>query len=117
MREKAHPTTVRSSSAAAAAAHLNVDHTHASTHKKQNTTRRLHAELAAKQTEYKEVCKIGRTHLQDAVPMTLGQEFGGYAAALEIDVRGIERALEASFGAGRVGVWVGGSMARGLIDR
>lgn len=40
------------------------------------------------------MCKIGRTHLQDAVPMTLGQEFSGYASALEIDVRGIERALE-----------------------
>lgn len=52
--------------------------------------------MSKKQAEYKDVCKIGRTHLQDAVPMTLGQEFSGYAAALEIDVRGIERALEAS---------------------
>ena len=108
-RAKRHTTTVRSA-ATAAAAHLNLDHTH--TH-----TRRLHAELAAKQGEYQGVCKIGRTHLQDAVPMTLGQEFGGYAAALEVDARGIERALEASFVAvSWGGVWGLGLGLWGLID-
>lgn len=38
--------------------------------------RRLHAELVKKQEEYKDVIKIGRTHLQDAVPMTLGEPRG-----------------------------------------
>jgi len=41
--------------------------------------RRLHQALAAKAKEFDDVVKIGRTHLQDAVPVRLGQEFGGYA--------------------------------------
>ncbi|MGW6660646.1 class II fumarate hydratase [Rhodococcus sp. NPDC055024] len=48
----------------------------------------LHAALAAKATEWKTVVKSGRTHLMDAVPVTLGQEFGGYARQIEA---GIER--------------------------
>jgi len=43
----------------------------------------MHAELARKAGEWSGIVKIGRTHLQDAVPMTLGQEFSGYAALLE----------------------------------
>ncbi len=39
----------------------------------------LHAALDAKASEFSEIVKIGRTHLQDATPLTLGQEFGGYA--------------------------------------
>jgi fumarate hydratase, class II len=50
--------------------------------------RRLHEALAAKAGEFADVRKIGRTHLQDAVPMTLGQEFSGYARQVEL---GIER--------------------------
>ena len=53
---------------------------------------RLAASLAAKADEFAGVVKIGRTHLQDATPMTLGQEFSGYVAQLE-QARG---ALEAS---------------------
>ncbi|MFH1137039.1 MAG: class II fumarate hydratase [Pseudomonadota bacterium] len=48
--------------------------------------------LAAKSLEFESVKKIGRTHLQDAVVMTLGQEFGGYARQVEL---GIERAARA----------------------
>ncbi|MDZ7915764.1 MAG: class II fumarate hydratase [Rhodococcus sp. (in: high G+C Gram-positive bacteria)] len=48
----------------------------------------LHAALAAKASEWKTVVKSGRTHLMDAVPVTLGQEFGGYARQIEA---GIER--------------------------
>jgi fumarate hydratase class II len=44
---------------------------------------RLHLALAGKATEFAAIVKIGRTHLQDAVPLTLGQEFSGYAAQLE----------------------------------
>merc|ERR1740137_375081 len=40
---------------------------------------KLHASLQAKSDEYKDIIKIGRTHTQDATPLTLGQEFGGYA--------------------------------------
>src|SRR5690242_11549970 len=43
----------------------------------------LHAALAAKATEFDSIVKIGRTHLMDAVPLRLGQEFGGYASQLE----------------------------------
>ncbi|KPF88101.1 fumarate hydratase [alpha proteobacterium AAP38] len=56
----------------------------------------LHAALAAKAVEFADVVKIGRTHLQDATPMTLGQEFGGYAqqVAYGIDrVKAVQPAL------------------------
>lgn len=43
----------------------------------------LRAGLAAKMDAFKEIIKIGRTHLQDAVPLTLGQEFSGYVAQLD----------------------------------
>jgi fumarate hydratase class II len=43
----------------------------------------LHTALRAKQSEFNEVLKIGRTHLQDATPIRLGQEFGGYASQIE----------------------------------
>ncbi|MBU8813538.1 class II fumarate hydratase [Mycolicibacterium goodii] len=48
----------------------------------------LHASLAAKAKQWRTVVKSGRTHLMDAVPVTLGQEFGGYARQIEA---GIER--------------------------
>ncbi len=44
---------------------------------------RLRATLATKSAAFKDVVKIGRTHLQDATPLTLGQEFSGYVAQLE----------------------------------
>lgn len=56
----------------------------------------LHAALAAKADEFNTIVKIGRTHLQDATPMTLGQEFGGYAqqVAYGIDrVKAVQPAL------------------------
>src|SRR5882757_6744859 len=43
---------------------------------------RLRATLAAKSAEFADIVKIGRTHLQDATPLTLGQEFSGYAQQL-----------------------------------
>ena len=49
---------------------------------------KLHRALVAKADEFKDIIKIGRTHTQDATPLTLGQEFGGYAKQVE---RGIER--------------------------
>jgi fumarate hydratase class II len=44
---------------------------------------RLHAAVAAKAGQWRDIVKIGRTHLQDATPLTLGQEFSGYASQLE----------------------------------
>ncbi len=54
--------------------------------------RRLHAALLTKTHDFASIIKIGRTHLQDATPITLGQEFSGYARQLEL---GIERVVSA----------------------
>ncbi|MGB2951221.1 class II fumarate hydratase [Rhodococcus sp. BGS-1C] len=53
----------------------------------------LHGALAAKATEWKTVVKSGRTHLMDAVPVTLGQEFGGYARQIEAGIERVEATL------------------------
>ncbi|WP_037141151.1 class II fumarate hydratase [Rhodococcoides fascians] len=53
----------------------------------------LHEALAAKATEWKTVVKSGRTHLMDAVPVTLGQEFGGYARQIEAGIERVEATL------------------------
>jgi len=50
--------------------------------------------IAAKAEEWKDIVKIGRTHMQDATPLTLGQEWSGYAAMLEEDRKRLEGALE-----------------------
>ncbi len=49
--------------------------------------------LAEKRDEFRDIVKIGRTHLQDAVPLTLGQEFSGYVAQLDADIVRIEQTL------------------------
>ena len=49
--------------------------------------------LAQKMHAFKDIIKIGRTHLQDAVPLTLGQEFSGYVAQLEASLKRFERVL------------------------
>jgi fumarate hydratase class II len=51
----------------------------------------LHQALAAKAAAFSDIAKIGRTHLQDAVPMTLGQEFSGYARQIELSCRRVEK--------------------------
>ncbi|MFL0355147.1 class II fumarate hydratase [Erythrobacter sp. GH1-10] len=53
----------------------------------------LHAALDAKARAFADIVKIGRTHLQDATPLTLGQEFSGYAKQVEYGVARIENAL------------------------
>jgi fumarate hydratase class II len=53
----------------------------------------LHATLAAKAAAFGDIVKIGRTHLQDATPLTLGQEFSGYAAQLAHARRHVEATL------------------------
>src|SRR5690349_5844191 len=56
--------------------------------------RKLHDAIAAKAKQFEDVVKIGRTHLQDATPLTLGQEMGGWAALLTRDIERLETALD-----------------------
>src|SRR4051795_12424288 len=53
----------------------------------------LEQSFAAKADEFKDIVKSGRTHLMDAVPVTLGQEFGGYAAQFRLGARRVRNAL------------------------
>jgi len=53
--------------------------------------KRLHTALAAKAKEFDPIVKIGRTHLQDATPIRLGQEFSGYARQIELGIQRVER--------------------------
>ncbi|MEM1423969.1 MAG: class II fumarate hydratase, partial [Planctomycetota bacterium] len=55
---------------------------------------KMKAALAAKADQFSDVVKNGRTHLMDATPLTLGQEFSGHAAQLDYARRGIEAAIE-----------------------
>ncbi len=54
----------------------------------------IRAELKKKVAEFMPLCKIGRTHLQDAVPLTLGQEFSGYLAQLDEAETRIRRSMD-----------------------
>ena len=54
----------------------------------------LHDGIAAKADEWKDIIKIGRTHMQDATPLTLGQEWSGYAGMLADNLERIEDALK-----------------------
>lgn len=55
--------------------------------------RALHKALQQKEAAFSDVVKIGRTHLMDAVPLTLGQELSGYVAQLEADIERVEASL------------------------
>jgi fumarate hydratase class II len=55
--------------------------------------RELQSELETKSSDFADIVKIGRTHLQDATPLTLGQEFSGYACQIENGIRRVESAL------------------------
>jgi fumarate hydratase class II len=55
--------------------------------------RRLREGLATKMKRFKDIIKIGRTHLQDAVPLTLGQEFSGYVAQLDACIARIQQVM------------------------
>ena len=56
--------------------------------------RNLHHTLRRKEKEFHSILKIGRTHLQDATPIRLGQEFGGYARQVQLGIRRIQKAME-----------------------
>ncbi len=63
--------------------------------------------LAAKSEEFADIVKVGRTHLQDATPITLGQEIGGWVAQLDFAVEGVRRADERARGLAIGGTAVG----------
>jgi fumarate hydratase class II len=63
------------------------------THRLLPALERLEAAFAAKATEFRDIVKSGRTHLMDAVPVTLGQEFSGYAAQVRLGARRVQNAL------------------------
>ncbi len=63
------------------------------THRLLPALAQLHATLATKAQDFDAIIKIGRTHLQDATPLTLGQEFSGYAAQLDHGARHVRAAL------------------------
>jgi fumarate hydratase class II len=56
--------------------------------------KQLHDSIAAKVVEWRDIVKIGRTHMQDATPLTLGQEWSGYEGLLADDLDRIEDALK-----------------------
>ena len=58
------------------------------------SVRRLRDAIAAKANDWKDIVKIGRTHMQDATPITLGQEWSGYAGALTDDLERLDDALK-----------------------
>lgn len=67
----------------------------------------LHSALKAKSTEFKDLIKIGRTHTQDATPLTLGQEFGGYAAQVELGIHRIKNNMHDLYALAQGGTAVG----------
>jgi fumarate hydratase class II len=69
--------------------------------------RQLHAALAEKADAFADIVKIGRTHLQDATPVTLGQEFSGYATQIAYGVERIEQALPRLYHLAQGGTAVG----------
>ena len=83
----------------------------------------LAAAFEAKATEFASVVKVGRTHLMDAVPVTLGQEFGGYAAAVRHDAERVGETLprlgELPLGGTAVGTGLNAppDFARRVIER
>ncbi len=58
---------------------------------------RLHQALRSKAKQFHPILKIGRTHLQDALPIRLGQEFGGYARQVQLGIRRIQKAMESLY--------------------
>jgi fumarate hydratase class II len=69
--------------------------------------RKLHAALAAKAEEFGDIIKIGRTHTQDATPLTLGQEFSGYAKQVENGIGRVAMCLPAIYELAQGGTAVG----------
>jgi fumarate hydratase class II len=72
---------------------MNVSAAEEITHRLLPALRDMHTELNGKAKAFKDIIKIGRTHLQDATPLTLGQEFSGYAAQIEKNFERVQKVL------------------------
>ncbi len=68
---------------------------------------RLEKELGKKEKAWRIIVKIGRTHLQDATPLTLGQEFSGYRAQLQSNIKRIKKALPSLLALAQGGTAIG----------
>lgn len=79
----------------------------------------LHRLLVDKATAWQEIVKLGRTHLQDATPLTLGQEFSGYARQVELGLHRLESCLPRLYplAQGATAVGTGLNSAQGFADR
>ena len=69
--------------------------------------RHLHGALAEKAQAFADIVKIGRTHLQDATPVTLGQEFSGYAMQVDLGIARVEATLPGLYALAQGGTAVG----------
>ncbi|WP_085907179.1 class II fumarate hydratase [Kiloniella majae] len=80
---------------------------------------RLHASLDAKAKTYEKIIKIGRTHLMDATPLTLGQEFSGYAKQIEYGIARIKNTLPrlAELAQGGTAVGTGLNSVQGFAEK
>ena len=67
----------------------------------------VHDAIDAKAKEFDDIVKIGRTHLQDAVPMTVGQEFSGWASLLERDIKRLNEVIDGLYDLALGGTAVG----------
>jgi fumarate hydratase class II len=81
--------------------------------------RHLHAALASKSREFADIIKTGRTHLQDATPLTLGQEFGAYARQIELGIARVEACLPRLYPLAQGGTAVGTGLnaKKGFAER
>lgn len=77
------------------------------THSLLPALKKLRDALDAKAQEFKDIIKIGRTHTQDATPLTLGQEFSGYVAALDLGIKRITEGLDGLYALAQGGTAVG----------
>ena len=68
---------------------------------------RLHGSIDVKAKQFKDIVKIGRTHLQDATPLTLGQEFSGYVRQIELGIARLQDGLENLYPLAQGGTAVG----------
>lgn len=78
------------------------------------TLAKLEKSFSSKSGEFKDVIKVGRTHIQDAVPITLGQEFGAYSSLVKRDIKRLDEVkkclLETNLGGTAIGTGINSSV-------
>ena len=86
---------------------INIATVESVTHHLLPTLEKLQAALEAKAEAFNSIVKLGRTHLQDATPLSLGQEFSGYAAQVKNGIARIQQALNSCYALAMGGTAVG----------